>query len=194
LTGRSEKMSDLKFASRQLICLIIFLLSVFDVSASEDYLLNPGDQLEISVWRDEALQRQVLVLPDGTISFPLVGVLPAAGKTAAELQQTIIKRLRKYIPEAEVTVSVLQPAGYRIYVIGKVTNPGAYQLSGPIDILQALSLAGGLDRFATKDKIKVLRRSGGIQKAIRFNYDEVLEGKNLESNIILLRGDTVIVP
>jgi len=183
-----------KIASQQLFSLIILFLVIFEVSASDQYLLNPGDQLEISVWREEALQREVLVLPDGSISFPLVGVLPAAGKTAAELQQSIVKRLRQFVPEAEVTVSVLQPSGYRIFVIGKVTNPGAFQLSGPIDILQALSLAGGLDRFAVKDKIKVLRRSEGVQKAIRFNYDEVLEGNNLQSNIILLRGDTVIVP
>jgi len=182
------------FAFRQLFSLIIFLLFIFDVSAKEEYLLNPGDQLQISVWGEEALQREVLVLPDGTISFPLVGVLSAADSTAAQLQQTVEKRLRVYIPEAEVTVSVLQPTGYRIYVIGKVTNPGAYQPSGPIDILQALSLAGGLDRFAVRDKIKVLRRSNGTQKSIRFNYDEVVEGKNLDSNIILLRGDTVIVP
>jgi polysaccharide export outer membrane protein len=186
-------MVNLKFASRQILLLIIPFLIIFDVSA-EEYLLNPGDQLEISVWGEEALQKQVLVLPDGSISFPLIGVLSAAGSTAAQLQQTITKRLKVYIPEAEVTVSVSQPSGYRIYVIGKVTNPGAYQPSGPIDILQALSLAGGLDRFAVKDKIKVLRRSNGRQSAIPFNYDNVIEGKNLESNIILLRGDTVLVP
>ena len=186
-------MVNLKFASRQILLLIIPFLIIFDVSA-EDYLLNPGDQLEISVWGEEALQKQVLVLPDGSISFPLIGVLSAAGSTAAQLQQTISRRLKQYIPEAEVTVSVNQPSGYRIYVIGKVTNPGTYQPSGPIDILQALSLAGGLDRFADKDKIKVLRRSKGRQKAIPFDYDKVIEGKNLESNIILLRGDTVVVP
>ena len=186
-------MFETKFASGQIICLIISFLVISNAFA-EEYLLNPGDQLEISVWGEEALQKEVLVLPDGSISFPLVGVLHAAGSTAAQLQQTITKRLKAYIPEAEVTVSVNQPSGYRIYVIGKVTNPGAYQPSGPIDILQALSLAGGLDRFAVKDKIKVLRRSNGRQSAIPFNYDKVIEGKNLESNIILLRGDTVLVP
>lgn len=176
-----------------LISLVIALFS-FTANAKDGYLLNPGDQLEISVWKEETLLREVLVLPDGTISFPLVGITQAAGKTANELRQIIIKRLKDYVPEAEVTVSVLQATGNKIYVFGKVTNPGAYALSGPVDILQALSLAGGLEKFASEDNIKVLRREKGAQKAIPFDYDNVLDGKNLQSNIILKSGDIIVVP
>lgn len=176
-----------------LLYLVISLFS-FTVYAKDGYLLNPGDQLEISVWKEESLQKEVLVLPDGTISFPLVGIIQAAGKTADDLRQIIIKQLRTYVPEAEVTVSVSHTAGNKIYVFGKVANPGAYVLSGPVDILQALSLAGGLDRFASEGKIKVLRRENSVQKAIPFNYSGVLEGENLKSNIILESGDVIVVP
>ncbi|MES9884966.1 MAG: polysaccharide biosynthesis/export family protein [Sedimenticola sp.] len=158
------------------------------------YQLKPGDQLEISVWKEADLQRQVLVLPDGSISFPLVGIVDVAGKTPAELRQTITEELTDYIPDAVVTVLVTAVTGNRVYLIGKVNNPGEYVVSSPIDILQALSLADGLAKFADEKGIKVFRREGGIQKAIPFNYSEVVNGRSLETNFVLQSGDLVVVP
>jgi len=179
--------------SRSILLIIIALFSVQAIG-KEGYLLQPGDQLEIFVWNEEALQRQVLVLPDGSISFPLVGAIDVSGKTVTTLQQDIKRRLKNYVPEASVTVSVLQVAGNRIYVIGKVTNPGTYEMSAPMDILQALSLAGGFARFADTDKIVLLRRVNRVQKAIPFNYSDVMKGKYVKSNIMLQSGDQIVVP
>jgi len=179
--------------SRSILLIIIALFSVQAIG-KEGYLLQPGDQLEIFVWNEEALQRQVLVLPDGSITFPLVGAIDVSGKTVTALQKDIKRRLKDYVPEASVTVSVLQVTGNRVYVIGKVTNPGTYEMSAPINILQALSLAGGFVKFADTDKIILIRRDNGVQKAIPFNYANVLKGKNVKSNIMLQSGDQIIVP
>ena len=176
------------------IMLIIMVLFSLQATGKEGYLLKPGDRLEISVWNEEALQREVLVLPDGSISFPLVGTIDVSGKTATELQKSIKRGLKEYVPEASVTVSVLQVAGNRIYVIGKVTNPGTYEISAPMNILQALSLAGGFTKFANTDNIVLLRRVNRVQKAILFNYSDVLKGKYMKSNVMLQSGDQIIVP
>lgn len=178
----------------QLISLVIVFLLCVSVSSAKGYLLNPGDRLEISVWKEESLQREVLVLPDGTISFPLVGNVNALNKTAEGLRRLIVKRIKDYIPEAEVTVSVLSTAGNQIFVFGKVANPGAYVITGPTDVLQAISLAGGLNRFADKNSIKILRRVKGLQNSIPFSYGDVVDGENLKSNIILKSGDLIVVP
>jgi len=184
----------LRAINNQLLWLVIIMLTSFTTFAKEGYLLNPGDKLEISVWKEESLQRQVLVLPDGTISFPLVGNVNASGKTAEQLRKSIITRIKLYVPDAEVTVSVLSTTGNKIYVFGKVATPGAFELSGPIDVLQAISLAGGLTRFADENGIKVLRRFNGIQKPISFNYNDVVEGEDLKTNFILKSGDLIVVP
>ncbi|MGH8605275.1 MAG: polysaccharide biosynthesis/export family protein, partial [Gammaproteobacteria bacterium] len=121
-----------------------------------DYRIGPEDTLEISVWREEDLQRQVLVRPDGKISFPLAGDIQAAGRTTEQVQQDISQRLQRYIPEPVVTVTVVTIGG-KIYVIGQVNNPGAYVIGRYVDVLQALTLAGGLTPFASENNIKVLR-------------------------------------
>ncbi|RME35945.1 MAG: polysaccharide export protein [Gammaproteobacteria bacterium] len=161
---------------------------------AEGYGIQPGDVLEISVWREEDLAREVLVRPDGGISFPLVGDLQAQGRTVAELRQTIAERLQKYIPDPEVTVAVKQIAGNTVFVIGKVARPGAFIMSQPMDVMQALSMAGGTTTFAALNKIKVLRRADGRETAIPFRYAEVEAGENLEQNILLRPGDVVVVP
>lgn len=158
-----------------------------------DYSIGPEDMLEVSVWREEDLQRQVLVRPDGKISFPLAGDIPAAGRTTEQVQQDISERLKRYIPEPVVTVTVVTIGG-KIYVIGQVSNPGAYVIGRYVDVLQALTLAGGLTPFASENKIKVLRREGGREVVFPFEYADVKKGKNLEQNVILRGGDTVVVP
>jgi len=158
-----------------------------------DYLIGPEDTLEISVWREEDLQRQVLVRPDGRISFPLAGDIQAAGRTTEQVQQDISQKLQRYIPEPVVTVTVVTIGG-KIYVIGQVNNPGAYVIGRYVDVLQALTLAGGLTPFASENNIKVLRREGAQEISFPFEYSDVKKGKNLEQNVILRGGDTVVVP
>jgi len=158
------------------------------------YLLGPGDMLEISVWKEEGLQKQVLVRPDGGITFPLAGELRAGGKTATQLQQLIVKQIKKYIPDPVVTVSVLQVVNNHIYVIGKVNRPADFGASSYINVMQALTMAGGLNPFAKAGDIKILRRVNGREMAIPFDYDEVSQGEDLKQNIILKSGDVVVVP
>lgn len=166
-----------------------------DVSAyDKPYTVQPGDVLDVSVWREEDLQRPVLVRPDGGISFPLVGELNAKGMSVAEIDDEITKRLAKYIPEPEVNVSVQQVVGNAVYVVGKVNQPGQIVAARPLDVMQVLGIAGGLNRFADSDNIKILRRQGGRQQAIRFDYDAIEQGENLEQNILLEPGDVVVVP
>jgi polysaccharide export outer membrane protein len=159
------------------------------------YLLAPGDFIEISVWKEEGMQKdQILLAPDGTISFPLAGTIVAAGKPMFVLEDAIASRLADYITDPIVTVKLLQSNGNSIFVIGKVNKPGQYPANRRIDVLQALSLAGGLTVFAKESAIHVIRRVGNETKAIPFDYDDVIDGDDLEQNIILEPGDTVSVP
>lgn len=159
-----------------------------------DYEIGPEDVLEISVWKEKDLQREVLVRPDGWLTFPLVGNIKAAGRTAYELEQEIRLRLRKYIPDPVVTVSVVKIQGLKIFVTGRVNKPGEYMVGRYIDVLQALTLAGGLTPFAKESQIKVLRREGNKEIVIPFDYSEVKRGKRLEQNIKLRSGDVIVVP
>ncbi|MDE2306041.1 MAG: polysaccharide biosynthesis/export family protein [Gammaproteobacteria bacterium] len=163
-------------------------------SRRDAYHLQPGDVLQIEVWQEKDLQRDVLIRPDGGISFPLAGELTAAGRTVAELDEMIEQRIRKYVPAAVVTVAVKSTAGNRIFVIGKVQRPGDFPLIGPTDVLQALALAGGGTPFANMNDIRILRRNGDRQTAKEFRYGDVERGRNLQQNILLHGGDTVVVP
>jgi len=178
---------------------VIFLfLSRFgfaaDVPESEGYKLQPGDVLQVVVWKETELQSEVLVRPDGGISFPLAGDMLASGLTTAQLRVELETRVRKLIPDAVVTVSVKAPNGNRVFVIGKVNRPGDFPLLRPTDVMQALSLAGGATPFANTDRIRVLHRDGAHQTSTRFRYSEVVHGQHLDQNILLQSGDTVIVP
>ena len=176
----------------------LLLLCLPTVALGQDiaysYRLNPGDVLQISVWKEEGMERQVLVLPDGMISFPLAGHLKAAGRTALEVQDALMERIKRYIPEPVITVSVPSVAGNQIYVIGQVQRPGQFPATHRIDVMQALSLAGGLTPFADEDDIKILRREKNKQLALPFDYSEVKNGRNLDLNIVLESGDVVVVP
>jgi polysaccharide export outer membrane protein len=165
-----------------------------DAAANPAYLLQPGDVLQIAVWKETDLTADVLVRPDGGISFPLAGELPAAGHTVADLTAMLEKRIRKLEPDAVVTVVVKAASGNRVYVIGKVNRPGDFPLIGSIDVMQALSLAGGATPFADANGIRILRRDGKRQSSIPFRYNDVERGRRLEQNILLQSGDTVVVP
>ncbi len=162
--------------------------------ASVSYLIGPGDVLNISVWKEEGMQKEVLVRPDGGITFPLAGEIKAGGLTTKELSDELVKKLKKYIPHPSVTVSVLQSVSNKIYVIGKVNRPGEFIATGYMDVLQALTMAGGLTPYAESDEIKIIRRTETGTKMKLFDYDEVISGERLDMNIILKAGDTVVVP
>lgn len=161
----------------------------------EPYRIQPGDVLMVSVWKEEALMSEVLVRPDGGMSFPLVGDVRASGRSVEELRELVNERLSKFIPDPSVTIAVKQIGGNRVYVLGKVNRPGEFAFSQPIDVMQALSLAGGATSFAGLDDIQILRRdAGGKQTSRRFRYSDVERGKQLDQNIVLKSGDTVVVP
>jgi polysaccharide export outer membrane protein len=164
------------------------------IHALEPYRLNPGDVLNISVWNEEALQLEVMVLPDGTISFPLVGIINAAGKTPTDVQKALKAKLSRLIPDPEINLSVVSVDGNSIYIIGKVIQPGKFPMNNPIDVVQALSLAGGFTPYAKSDNIRIIRRVGNSQKIMKFNYGKIADGKALETNILLKSGDTIVVP
>ncbi|MCP3670184.1 MAG: polysaccharide export protein [Gammaproteobacteria bacterium] len=176
-----------------LIGLCLILLSS-NAIARAGYFLQPGDILEISVWKEPDLQREVLVRPDGGISFPLVGNIRAKNNSIQGVNKELTSRLAKYIPDPVVTVSLKQMLGNRVYVVGKVLKPGEFLINRNIDVMQALSMAGGLNPFAAGDEIKILRRVKGAQKSISFRYDKVVDGTDLAQNIILKPGDVVVVP
>jgi polysaccharide export outer membrane protein len=149
--------------------------------------------LFISVWKDESLTQQVSVLPDGTISFPLIGEIWVDGRTVAELKADIGQRLARYIPDATLSVQVMQVNSQVIYVIGKVNGPGRFPLVGKINVLQALAMAGGLNPFAKSGRIRIFRETGQGTQMLLFDYDEVARGERLEQNIQLERGDVIVV-
>jgi len=159
-----------------------------------DYLLGAEDVMLISVWKDEQLTREVVVRPDGLFSFPLVGDIQAEDRTVEEIRADLVKRLVKYIPNPNVAVAVIKVLSYKIYVVGRVNKPGEYLIGHYTDVLQALSLAGGLTPFAAENDIKVIRRVRGQQQVFPVRYGDLRKGQDLEQNILLHRGDTVMVP
>ena len=158
------------------------------------YHVGAEDVLQVSVWKDEQLTREVVVRPDGMFSFPLVGDIPAEDRTVEEIRAEIVKRLTKYIPNPNVSVAVTKVMSYKVYVVGRVNKPGEYLIGHYTDVLQALSLAGGLTPFAAENDIKIIRRVRGQQQVFPFRYGDVRKGNDLEQNIILKRGDVVMVP
>ncbi|MBK9948430.1 MAG: polysaccharide biosynthesis/export family protein [Nitrospira sp.] len=158
------------------------------------YRLGAEDVLLVSVWKDEQLTREAVVRPDGMFSFPLVGDIPAENQTVDDIRGELVKRLTKYIPNPNVSVAVTKVASYKVYVVGRVNKPGEYVMGHYADVLQALSLAGGLTPFAGENDIKVMRRVRGEQQAIPFRYGDIRKGRDLEQNILLQRGDVVMVP
>lgn len=158
------------------------------------YKVLPGDVLQVSVWKEPDLQLELLVRPDGAISFPLAGEISTRNKSVADLQIELSTRLARYITDPVVTVSVIEVLGNKIYVIGQVNNPGEFVVNPQVDVLQALSMAGGTTPFADLDNIRILRRTNSIQSALSFSYKEVIRGRNLAQNVMLKSGDVVVVP
>ncbi len=166
---------------------------------AKDFLLGPEDVLEVVVWRNQDLSRQVVVRPDGKISMPLIGDVPASGLTANELAYEISERLKTFKEYPTVSVSVKEVNSYIVYLLGEVSKPGKYQLKSYTTVLQAVAMAGGFTAFASKNRIHVLRhnRNGdGISHEMRIpvKYDELVSGTGTQGNFYLRSGDTIVVP
>ena len=171
------------------------VLAAFGVAHADGYTVKAGDILGVAVWKEPDLtSNTVLVRPDGRFSFPLVGQVDARGKGVQELQNLITERLRKFVADPVVTVSVQDVKGNKVYVIGQVTKPGEFVVNPSVNVMQALSMAGGTTAFASLSNIIILRRAPSGQVALPFHYNDVVHGKELQQNVELQAGDVVVVP
>lgn len=164
------------------------------MAADMPYKLHQGDSLQVSVWKEDGLQRDVHVLPDGSITIPLAGRIEVAGLNTPEVEKRIAEKLKAYIPDPTVTVIITGTDGNRIYVLGKVAKPGPLVMSGPMSALQALSMAGGLDKFADENSIRVIRSIANSVEILTVRYKSLITGMDMTSNIQLVSGDTILVP
>ena len=163
-------------------------------AADPNYIIGAQDVLSINVWKEENLTKEVPVRPDGKISMPLLNDVQAAGLTPTQLASQITVSLKKFVTDPQVTVTVTQINSQRVYILGEVNRAGAYPLLPQMTFLQALSSAGGFTQFANMKKIYLLRQENGKQQKYPFNYKDVIAGKNTEQNIVLMAGDTIVVP
>jgi polysaccharide export outer membrane protein len=158
------------------------------------YIIGSMDILEIQVWKEPDFSRQALVRPDGKITLPLIGDLHVSGMTTMTLKELLTEKLKDFIDSPEVTVILVESHSKNFYIIGKITQPGTYPLMKDMTVLQAISVAGGLGEWADSDSIRIIRKSGGKEKILHFDYKQVISGKNLEQNIVLQPNDTIVVP
>lgn len=163
-------------------------------SLPQSYQIGPSDVLRIFIWKETELTQDLTVMPDGRITFPLIGEVVAEGKTVSELKSVISEKLKKYVTAPEVTVIVLASNSRQIYLIGRVARPGPYPLSASTSVLQALSMGGGFAEWADEKNIKIIRREHGKEVQLHFNYREFISGRNPDQNILLRPSDTVVVP
>lgn len=179
-----------------LIALAVCLLWAAQALAEtpKNYTPGPDDILQISVWKEEALSREVVVRPDGMISYPLVGEIKVQDRSLDEIREEIQAKMDEFSPGAPVSIAISKINSPRVYVMGKVLRPGVYALTERMTVTQALALAGGFTPFAARDDIVVLREARGATQTLPFDYDAVAKGKHLEQNVQLQRGDTVVVP
>lgn len=158
------------------------------------YLIQPNDLLQVFVWKEPTLSVRVTVRPDGRISLPLVQDLQAASLNPGQLKEQIEASLKEYIDAPNVTVIVEAIQSYRVFITGKVNKPGVLTSEKPISVLQALAMAGGHVDFANVADTVVIRNTGEDTTLFRFNYPEVIQGKNFSQNMLLRSGDVVVVP
>ncbi len=158
------------------------------------YIIGPEDVLTIDVWNEKELSGPVPVRPDGKISVPLLNDVQAAGLTPMQLMSSLTERLKKYVSDPTVTVTVTTVNSRKVYILGEVTRPGAFPLVPDMTVLQALTTAGGPTPYAKTSRIYILRSQNGAQNKLAFNYKQVVKGGSPEQNILLKSGDTVVVP
>lgn len=158
------------------------------------YILGSEDVIEVMVFKEEELSKTIVIRPDGKISLPLVGDTRAAGLEVEELREDITEKLKEFVDNPNVSVIVLQANSMKIFVQGEVAQPGVYQLGSDTTLLHAISLAGGFNEWAKKKKIIVMREAGGKTLRITVDYEKIIADKKMNQNIVLERGDTIIVP
>ncbi|WDY60196.1 polysaccharide biosynthesis/export family protein [Pseudomonas sp. PSKL.D1] len=183
---------------RLLISLFCVLAAWSGASVADDnnaaYLLSPGDKVLVSVWQEDTLRQETVVLPDGSITFPLAGRVDVAGLDVTAVAKKISTKLEPYLAQPNVSVVVTSTAGNMVYVQGKVIKPGPVPMAGPTAVLQALSMSGGMDKFADESAIKVIRGSGPTQKVMPVRYKDLISGRDMSTNFQLQAGDTLVVP
>ncbi len=179
-----------------LVLLSVLLSPSFPATAAEksDYTICAGDVLQVTVWKEEGLDREVLVLPDGTMTFPLIGTFKVEGMTPSDVQSTVKDKLRGLIPDASVTVSIKAPLGHTVSVLGQVAKPGEIVMARRMTVTQALSQAGGLTPFASESSIIVLHHGSEGETSTPVPYKDIIRGENLDKDIVLKPGDVVMVP
>ncbi len=183
-----------RFLAVLLACCYSYTTMAVADSTSPNYQLKPGDIIELLVWKEPELTRDLLVAPDGFISLPLAGAIDTNQKTTQQLCDEIKNKLAKFVNAPSVNISIKGVAGSNVYVLGKVNRPGEFILNQPLDVLQILSKAGGFTPYADADDIHIIRRNGKTQEVKKFNYGQIERGKNIDQNIMLQDGDTLIVP
>jgi polysaccharide export outer membrane protein len=163
------------------------------VEVPSDYVIGVQDVLSVVFWKEKELSAEVVVRPDGKISLPMLNDIHAVGLTPEQLAEEVAKAATRYVRDTGNTVMVKEIRSRRIYVIGEVTRPGAYQLADQMNVLQALAEAGGLLEHANKGDIVIVRQENGSEKRYKFNYDDVVRGRDTSQNITLRPGDTILV-
>ena len=164
------------------------------VTPPTGYVIGPDDQLSVVYWREKDMSADVVVRPDGLISLPLLNDVQASGLTPEQLRASITKGATKFVEEPTVSVVVKAINSRKVFITGQVGKPGFYPIAGPTSVLQLIATAGGVAEYADKGKISIIRKEGGKDVSFRFNYEDVIKGKNLTQNIELKPGDTVVVP
>ena len=157
------------------------------------FVIGISDVLAVTFWRDPRMSGDVVVRPDGMISLPLLNDVHAAGNTPEQLAGVLARTAAKYITDADVTVVVKEIHSRKVYVLGNVGTPGMVSLSGDMNVLQLIAVSGGLLEYADKENIVIIRTENGQEKRLKFNYNDVLKGKNAKQNIPLQPGDTLVV-
>lgn len=161
---------------------------------SNEYLLGLGDIIDVQVWKEPDLSKTLTVRLDGRISLPLAGDVMAAGKSPEQLAADLEGKLKAYITDPAVTVILNQSVSRKYYIIGQIMKPGEYNMDAPLSVLQALARSGGFQEWAKKDKITIIRRQNGRDRFLPFDYDSLVDGKNLSQNIEIAPGDTIVIP
>ena len=161
---------------------------------SATYIIGAEDVLYIHVWREDALSRSVPVRVDGNISLPLIHEVKAAGLTPLQLKEEITKKLKEFIESPNVSVAVMEANSFKVFVSGQVRTPGVVRLRSETTLLQLIPMVGGFTDWANQKKILIIRKEDGKEKRITINYKRIVDGKDLNSNIILKSSDTIIVP
>jgi len=161
---------------------------------SDRYVIGAEDILYIHVWKEETLSKTVSVRMDGKISIPLVDEVQAAGLTPLQLKEKLTEKLQDFVEAPNVTVIVMEANSFKVYFSGQVKTPGVLRLRTETSLAQAISMVGGLTEWANQSKIIVIRKENGKEKRFTINYKKIIQGKDLNSNIILKSGDTIIVP